>query len=150
MIIMSQVSRFFLAMESLRHPVHVCRLAVRWGDLDALGHVNNTVYFRYAEQARIEWLASLGFTDIVTVEEGPVLVNAQCTFLKPLGYPATIDVTTLIGRPGRSSLPTFFEIRLAEDGRLFAEGAAKIVWWNPKTGKSLPLPDRLRRLYPYV
>lgn len=136
-------------MEHPRHPVHLCRLAVRWGDLDALGHVNNTVYFRYAEEARIAWLASLGYSALVTVEEGPVLVNASCAFLKPIGHPALLEVTTLIGKPGRSSLPTYFEIRQAGSPELYAEGAAKVVWWNPRTGKSLPLPDRLRRLYPY-
>ena len=124
-------------------------ISVRWGDMDALGHVNNTVYFRYAEQARIEWLLSLGYPDIVAVEEGPVIINTSCTFLKPITYPATVEVRTLIGKPGRSSLPTTFEMRVVGDETLYAEGAAKVVWWNPRTGKSLTLPDHLRALYPH-
>lgn len=134
----------------MEHPhqlVHTSLIPVRWGDMDALGHVNNTVYFRYAEQARIDWLASLGHDDIVEVEEGPVIVNASCTFLKPIAFPATVEVRTLIGRPGRSSLPTFYEMRCVGDDTLYAEGAAKIVWWNPRTGKSLPLPDSIRGIY---
>lgn len=117
--------------------------------MDALGHVNNTVYFRYAEQARIEWLLSLGYPDIVAVEEGPVIINASCTFLKPITYPATVEVRTLIGQPGRSSLPTYYEMRVAGEDEVYAEGAAKVVWWNPRTGKSLNLPDHLRALYPH-
>ena len=136
----------------MEHPhelVHVMHIPVRWGDMDALGHVNNTVYFRFAEQARIDWLVSLGITDIVDVDEGPVIINASCTFLRPITYPATVEVRTLIGKPGRSSLPTFYEMRCVGDAKLYAEGAAKVVWWSPRTGKSLPLPDFIRRLYPH-
>lgn len=115
--------------------------------MDALGHVNNTVYFRFAEQARIEWLESIGVRDIVDVEEGVVIVNASCTFLKPVTYPATIEIRTLIGKPGTSSLPTYYEMRIVGDDTLVAEGASKIVWWNPKTGKSLPLPNFIREIY---
>jgi acyl-CoA thioester hydrolase len=137
----------------MEHPyqlVHTMRIPVRWGDMDALGHVNNTVYFRFAEQARIEWLEALGIADIVAVEEGPVIVNASCTFFRPITYPATVEVRTLIGKPGRSSLPTFYEMRCignGDDDTLYAEGASKIVWWNPGTGKSLPLPDFIREIY---
>ncbi|MDP2194899.1 MAG: acyl-CoA thioesterase, partial [Rhodocyclaceae bacterium] len=71
-------------MEHPTHFVHTLRIPVRWGDMDALGHVNNTVYFRYTEQARIDWLESLGFAVMVDVEEGPVIINASCTFFKPI------------------------------------------------------------------
>ncbi len=137
------------------HPqqrVHVSHIPVRWGDMDALGHVNDTVYFRFAEQARIDWLEKLGIADIVAVDEGPVIINASCTFFKPITYPATVEVTMLIGMPGRSSLPTFYEMRcvgMGDDVTLYAEGAAKVVWWNPRTGTSLPLPDFIRRMYPH-
>lgn len=136
----------------MEHPsqlVHTTLVPVRWGDMDALGHVNNTVYFRFTEQARIDWLESLGFADIVDVEEGPVIINASCTFLKPITYPATVEIRTLIGKPGRSSLPTYYEIRCVGADTLYAEGAAKVVWWNPRTGKSLPLPDFIREIYPH-
>lgn len=136
-------------MENHRVLVHTSRIPVRWGDMDALGHVNNTIYFRFAEQTRIEWLETFGILDIVNVESGPVIINASCTFLKPITYPAIVDVAMLIGKPGRTSLPTYFEIRRAgEDKTLYAEGAAKIVWWNPRTGSSLPLPEFIRKLYP--
>ncbi|MHB1360505.1 MAG: acyl-CoA thioesterase [Rhodocyclaceae bacterium] len=139
-------------MDHPHHLVHTTHIPVRWGDMDALGHVNNTVYFRFAEQARIDWMVSLGFADIVEVEEGPVIINASCTFLKPITFPATVEVRTLIGMPGKSSLPTYYEMRCVgqgDDGTLYAEGAAKIVWWNPRTGKSQPLPDFIRELYPH-
>lgn len=40
--------------------VYTVVMPIRWGDMDAMGHVNNTVYFQYLEQARIEWLRRLG------------------------------------------------------------------------------------------
>lgn len=136
-------------MEHPHHLVHVTHIPVRWGDMDALGHVNNTVYFRYAEQARIDWLVSLDYANQVGADEGLVIVNASCTFFKPITYPATVEVRTLIGKPGRSSLPTYYEMRIAGDPMLYAEGASKIVWWNPNTGKSVPLPEFIRRTYPH-
>jgi acyl-CoA thioester hydrolase len=132
-------------METHRKLIHTTRIAIRWGDMDAYRHVNNTVYFRYMEQARVEWFEGIGYT-CNTDQEAPVIINAQCTFLLPLNYPGTVEVKLFAGRPGRSSIPTYYELRPEGDERLHAEGAAKVVWMNPVTGKSVPLPDTLRRL----
>ncbi len=135
-------------MDDHRIRVYTSRIPVRWGDMDALGHVNNTVYFRFAEQVRIEWLESLGIKDIVNADNGPVIINVSCTFFKPISYPAIVDLAMSIAKPGRSSLQTYFEVRcVGDDSTLYAEGAAKIVWWNPRSGKSLPLPDFIREIY---
>jgi acyl-CoA thioester hydrolase len=48
------------------------------------------------------------------------------------------------GTPGRSSVPTYYELRLVGDERIYSEGAAKLVWINPATGKAIPLPDAMR------
>lgn len=133
-------------METRRKLIHVMQMPIRWGDMDAMGHVNNTIYFRYVEQARIEWMQTLGVGTSQTAAEGPVIVNASCTFIIPLTYPGTVEVRTFVGHPGRSSLPTHYEIRRVGEETLYAEGSAKIVWINPQTGKSIPLPDRMRQL----
>ena len=119
-------------------------MPIRWGDQDAMGHVNNTIYFRYMEQARIEWLEALGYGTALARRESPVIVNASCSFIIPFTYPGTIECRVYAGTPGRSSVPTYYEMSLEGDSRLFAEGAAKLVWINPSTGKSIPLPDVLR------
>ncbi|MCA8966627.1 MAG: acyl-CoA thioesterase [Planctomycetes bacterium] len=126
--------------------LHTTRIPVRWGDMDAYGHVNNTVYFRFCEQARVEWCEAMGYP--VTVEEatGPVIINAACTFLIPINYPATACIELYAGSPGRSSAMTWYEIRVEGDTRLYAEGSAKMVWMDHTTGGSVPLPDALRRL----
>jgi acyl-CoA thioester hydrolase len=129
--------------------IHTMRMPVRWGDMDAMGHVNNTVYFRYIETARIAWLEEIGaLPDPNGI--GPVLINARCSFLKQLKYPAEIEVTSFAGLPGRSSFEVSHEIRLVgADGQaaaLHAEGAAKIVWVDFQAEKSVPLPEELRAL----
>ncbi|MFC5478952.1 acyl-CoA thioesterase [Massilia suwonensis] len=131
--------------------IHTMRMDVRWGDMDAMGHVNNTVYFRYIETARIAWLEQIGaLPDPSGV--GPVLINARCSFLKQLKYPAQIEVTSYAAAPGRSSFEVMHEIRLVgEDGQagaLHAEGAAKIVWVDFAVEKSVPLPEEVRALLP--
>jgi acyl-CoA thioester hydrolase len=111
--------------------------------MDALGHVNNTVYFRYMEQARIDWLYEqarehgAGYA----TGSGPVIVNASCTFLEPLVYPGDCEVRMFLGDLGRSSVGSFYEIW--KDGRKFAEGAAKIVWVDLASGRPTPLPDAI-------
>jgi acyl-CoA thioester hydrolase len=110
--------------------------------MDALGHVNNTVYFRYMEQARIEWLFRLAGEGVgYATGSGPVIINASCTFLEPLVYPGDVEVRMFLGVGGRSSIDSMYEIW--KDGRKFAEGAAKIVWVDLDSGRSIPLPEAI-------
>jgi acyl-CoA thioester hydrolase len=129
-------------MTSPRVLVHTSVQPMRWADMDALGHVNNTVYFRYMEQARIEWLYALahkvGFYDR---GQGPVVVNASCNFLVPLVYPGDVEVQMFLGHAGRSSVMSYYELHCK--GTKCADGAAKIVWIDLATGRSTPLPDVL-------
>jgi len=131
--------------------VHSMRMPIRWGDMDAMGHVNNTVYFRYFETARIAWFDQIACSPDPG-GEGPVIVNANCSFIKQLKYPGEIEVNTLVGPPGRSSFQMTHEIRpvLADGslGPLHAEGGAKVVWVNFPAEKSVPLPATIRALLP--
>ncbi len=129
-------------MTAPRHHVHTSVQPIRWADMDALGHVNNTVYFRYMEQARLEWLyafaARVGFYDR---GQGPVIVNASCNFLLPLVYPGAVEVQMFLGSPGRSSVMSYYDLNL--HGKKYADGTAKIVWIDLTTGRSTPLPDAI-------
>ena len=62
----------------------------------------------------------------------------------PFTYPGIIDCRMFVGHPGRSSVPTYYEMRLVGEEKIYAEGAAKLVWINPAIGKSIPLPDAMR------
>lgn len=124
--------------------VHRYRTSIRWGDMDAMGHVNNTIYFRYLEQARIEWFLALDCPpDPIGI--GPVIISAHCTFLKQLRFPGEIEITTGIGEFGRSSFHTQHEIRRVDDlYTLAAEGGSKVVWVDQRLEKSLALPEEMR------
>jgi len=127
-----------------RTPVHTTTIPIRWGDMDAQGHVNNTVYFRYMEQARIEWLLHVTGQAGSGTGPGSVIVNASCTFIVPMEYPGTVEVRMFLGPPGRSSIETQYELWIGDC--MHAEGAAKIVWVDPVTLRSTPLPDVVRAL----
>lgn len=126
-------------MHGPRLLVHTSVQPIRFGDMDALGHVNNTVYFRFMEQARIEWLFALTHGAGYAGGQGPVIVNASCNFMAPLVYPGDVEVRMSLGHPGRSSVGSYYDLGLG--GRKYAEGAAKIVWIDVATGRPVPLPD---------
>src|SRR5882672_1617213 len=89
--------------------VHVEHMKMRWGDMDALGHLNNTVYFRFFEEARISWLRNLQAQP--TAGEGFLLASAACNFRRAVIYPETVVVSTFISAIGRSSTSLYQEIR---------------------------------------
>jgi len=121
-------------------------MPIRWGDMDAMGHVNNTVYFRYFETVRIDWMNEIGGTPNPS-GNGPVIVNAFCTFIKQLEYPGDIRLRHYVANPGRTSFDTYLTIeRTGQPGITYAEGGATMVWVNFKQQKSVPLPDWLRAL----
>ena len=131
-------------MENARVLVHTSLQPMRWGDMDALGHVNNTVYFRYMEQVRIEWVYALangrGYDD----GQGPVIVNASCNFAVPLVYPAQVEERMHIGDPGRTSLGSYYDLLV--DGRRCADGAARMVWTERASGRPVALPAHVLAL----
>ena len=130
--------------ENLTH-VFTSIIPMRWGDMDAMGHVNNTVYFRFLEQARIEWYAYLGRERKAGMET--VVVHAHCSFMIPLTYPGVLEVRTFAGSPGRTSFEIVQEIRRTDEPDVvYARGGARVVWVDKTTGKSTPLPDRVREI----
>ena len=131
-------------MEKARRLAHVERIPIRWGDMDAMGHVNNTVYFRYMEQARISWFEALIPEADAWQSTGIVIVNASCNYKRPITYPGTVEVRLLVGPPGGSSVPTFYELRVDDDPAPYADGAAVVVFVNMKTQKPSRISDGIR------
>lgn len=119
-----------------------CVMPVRWGDLDALNHVNNTLYFRYVEEARVKMLERMGAFGSTKVG---VLAHTSCDFLKPVLYPASVVVIQTLARLGRSSLEMEFVIeREDEPGVPYAKGRYVAVGCNPDTGRAAPwTPEEL-------
>ena len=131
-------------MEKAHRLAHVERIPIRWGDMDAMGHVNNTVYFRYMEQARISWFEALIPEQEAWQSTGIVIVNASCNYKRPITYPGTVEVKLLVGPPGGSSVPTFYQLRVGADPLPYADGAAVVVFVNMKTQKPARIPDGIR------
>jgi len=121
-------------------------IIMRWGDMDAIGHLNNTYYFRYLEQIRLDWLESIGggvFLDSV----GPVIASTSCSFRRALTYPATVDITIELERLGRSSVQLRHHFyRQGEPGLVYAYADATLVWIDYASGRSVPLPENIRQV----
>jgi len=126
-------------------PVFTAEVPVRWGDMDAMGHVNNSRFFTYFEQARIAWFEAL-LPDRWQVDTiGPILASAQCDFKRPVVYPATLKIAISVGVVGRTSLPTYYTVRVeGGDETVVATGEATLVWVDYETGRPVPLPEALR------
>jgi acyl-CoA thioester hydrolase len=126
--------------------VHEMPMPIMWGDMDALGHVNNTVYFKYMEQARVSWIESISGS-ISRTEEGPVIANAFFNFYRPLVFPGDLIVKLYVADPGRTSIDTFVTIeRSDEPGSPYAAGGATLVWVSSASGRPVPLPEPIRAL----
>ena len=121
-------------------------IPIRWGDMDAMGHVNNTIYFRYLEIIRIEWMHSVGGA-FKPDGVGPVIVNAFCNFIQQLEYPGDVLARHYVANPGRTSFDAFVTLeRTDEPGVLYATGGATTVWIDYPKKRSVPLPEKLRAL----
>ena len=130
-------------MSEARKLVHVERIPIRWGDMDAMGHVNNIVYFRYMEQARISWFEHLVPGD-AWKSTGIVIANASCNFRRAMTYPGTVEVKVFVARPGRSSVATYYDLCI--ESEVYADGAAVVVFIDMPTQKPLPIPEEIRAL----
>lgn len=119
-------------------------LPTRWGDQDQYGHVNNTIFFRYIEEARVRWFKSLGF-NVDGTGVGPILLKTGATFHKELNYPTTIKIRSYALTPGNSSLPMLHEIVDAVTNELYCTIDALVVWFDHTARKSIPLDEKIRQ-----
>jgi len=118
-------------------------LAARWGDMDALGHVNNAKFFTYDESVRLEYFRQLMKDDPkFWVDYGMILAHIEADFLSQLKPPATLDLGFRVARLGRTSLRTEAGMFLGSD--CVAITRAVIVWFDYKKGQALPIPDNVR------
>jgi len=118
-------------------------LEVRWRDLDALGHVNNGVYFTYLEQARLQYLRKLGLFSADPAEVGMILAEVSCQFKSPLGLGERVTIHTRVSELRNSSF--FFEYRVeGKDGRIVATARSAQVCYDYQNQRPIPIPDEWR------
>lgn len=126
--------------------VYEMSIPIRWGDMDAMGHLNNASYFRYMETARIDWMVSTGLQP-GPGGEGMVIVNAFCNFYRQLEYPGTVLLRMYVSDPGRTTFETWTTMARAEaPDQICAAGGATTIWVDFAQQKAKTLPDWLRAL----
>ena len=122
------------------------QIPIRWGDMDAMNHVNNTTYFRYLETCRIDWMRSIGCQPDPQ-GEGPVIVNAFCNFYRQLEYPGDVLIKMYASDPSRSTFETWATMaRTDQPEVIYAAGGATSIWVNFPAQKAKTLPDWLRAI----
>ncbi len=120
-------------------------IPVRWGDMDALGHVNNTVYFVYFESARIAYFDRIGaFSKYDGEGLGPILASTHCNFLRPVAYPATLLCGVRVSRIGHSSFAMDYRIRDKATGVEVATGSCVNVMFDYRAQKKVAVPAFIR------
>ena len=118
-------------------------VALRWRDLDAFNHVNNSNFLTYLEEARIRWFASWD-GEWVTEDTAPLLAAVQLNYRQPIPYPADVAVELFTERLGTSSVTIGHRIVSDDGGTLFADGHVVMVWIDRASGRPTPLPEIVR------
>jgi acyl-CoA thioester hydrolase len=125
-------------------PLHVASISVRWRDLDAFNHVNNSSYLTFLEESRLQWLQRLK-GPWMTEHEMPVMVASQINYRLPIEWPAQLKVELYCTRLGNSSMTIGHRMVDAEDNnKLYCDGHVVMVWMDPATGKSVSLPQSIK------
>ena len=124
--------------------VHEMVIPIRWGDMDAMGHVNNAKYVSYLEEARVRWM--LGVPGVSMNDRiAPVVAATNVNYRAPIVWPNDIVVELFVERLGNSSVTIGHRIVDQKDERvLYSDGNVVVVWMDTQTGKSAPLPDAIR------
>jgi len=123
----------------------IIRLPVQWGDQDAYQHVNNVLYFRWFESARIAYLEQIGLKDLYhTHGVGPILAAISCNYRRQLQYPDTVEVGARIGRIGRSSMEMEHVLLSTAERAVVADGTSTIVTFDYRAQKPVPVPPDIR------
>ncbi|WP_213953604.1 MULTISPECIES: thioesterase family protein [unclassified Variovorax] len=126
--------------------VYEMTIPIRWGDMDAMRHLNNASYFRFMETARIDWYHSLGASSDPN-GEGMVIANAFCNFYRQLEYPGTVLTRVHVSDPGRTTFETWTTMARTEAPDVIcAAGGATAIWVDYAKQKAIGLPDWVRKL----
>jgi acyl-CoA thioester hydrolase len=127
------------------YPV-VVEQAVVWGDMDAYAHVNNVVYFRYFENARLEYFRRIGWPEIEEATGvGPILAATRARFRLALTYPDTIFIAARLGTLGADRFTLDHRIVSRRLGAVATEGEGTVVAFHYGRGAKAPLPAELLR-----
>jgi acyl-CoA thioester hydrolase len=124
----------------------VVEQAVVWGEMDSFRHVNNVVYFRYFENARLEYFRRLDWDGIQEATGiGPILHSTQARFRLPLTYPDVIRIGARAREVAADRFTIEHRIYSARLAAVATEGTGTVVSFDYVQGQKVPIPDELRR-----
>lgn len=125
-------------------PIFITPMEVRWQDLDAYNHVNNSNYLVYLQEARLKWLMQLPET-WYSPAAAPVMAHSEINYRLPIEWPADVQVELYVNRLGTSSMTVGHRIVDSEDAtRVHADGSVTVVWIDTKSGRPVPVPQVVR------
>lgn len=128
------------------HPVAL-NLPVQWGDQDAFGHVNNVVYFRWMESARIHYFDRAGLGHMMSNQgQGPILASIKCDYRRQLNFPDTLLISASITGIGRTSLKMAHLIYSTAQQAVAAQGESVVVMFDYTTQQPVPVSDEIRAI----
>ena len=126
------------------YPV-IFRIPVQWGEMDAYGHVNNTVLFRYFESARILYLDKVGFLEAYDKNKiGAILHSTTCRFRLPLFYPDTAIVGARATDVEEDRFTMQYRVFSETQDAVAADGEGVVVSYDYGKNRKAPLPDAVR------
>lgn len=132
-------------MELLQDYPSVTEIPVAWGEMDALQHVNNVVYFRYFETARLNYFAGLNMMDtLMATGIGPVISTTQCQYKLPVTYPDTLQVGARITSIEEDRFTMEYRIVSQKMGKITTTGEATVVMFDFKQQRKTAIPPALR------
>ena len=125
---------------------HFYEMPVRWGDLDAFGHVNNVQFIRFLESGRVAYVEDvLGMPVGVGTGENIILADLQCAFRSQLEYPGVVEVATRVSRLGSSSFDLTAAIYRRGEAQAAATSKGVLVWFDFDAQRARPIPEHVRR-----
>lgn len=125
------------------YPV-VIEIPVSWGDMDAFQHINNTVYFKYFESARISYFEKLEFLEVMNnTGIGPILAATKCRFKIPLTYPDTVSVGAKVEAIEKDRFIMTYAVVSHNHKKIAALGEGEIVTFDYKNNKKASVPDEI-------
>lgn len=125
--------------------VHRHKEPIRWGDMDAFGHVNNVQFFRYLESARVEYAAAVLVDEVKSEEQNIILADIRCAFRRQLRWPGEVEVYTRASRVGRTSFGLEQIVCRADAHEVVATSETVLVWFDFAAQKPAPLPEHIRK-----
>jgi acyl-CoA thioester hydrolase len=127
------------------YPV-IIEISIAWGEMDAFQHLNNIVYFRYFESARILYFEKIGFFEFMDKTGiGPILASTQCRFKIPLTYPDHVSVGAKVETLEKDRFVMKYAVISHKAKKIAALGEGVLVTFDYKKNAKALVPDELKQ-----